>query len=444
MVVQEGETSDSRTPPTPDGIPLLGNMVAFARNPVQAMERWASLGDFVRLQAPGQSLYLITGPEVIEQILRSKHDRFTIGPEQRKTFRGVEDHAVTMTTGERWKRLRRALHPAFTRAKIGQYADRMVSVTERHIEPWEDGERIDLLREMRLLTVSILAEALLDVDIRGSEDLVMAAADALVDRANFRRPGQLLPNWIPTPTDRRFERSVQKLDTYVDGIIAERRKQRGEDVCTLLLEAHDRGELSMDELRHNLVALLLAGHDSPAVGLTYTWYLLSDNHDVGNELVRESRGVGLDGRLGSDAYESLAKTRHAVSEALRLYPPTTGVNREATEPVSLGGYDFEAGAQFLVPQWVVHRDERYWDDPTSFIPSRWADPSNRPEFAYFPFSGGPRLCIGNDFAHQTLTLALATMIGRLTLDITIDEPLTFTPSIQLRPEQDISAVVRRH
>jgi len=449
----------AKTPPTPDGVPLLGNGYAFSRDPIGAMESWAEHGDVVRLEMPGRSIHMVTDPDLIERILVADQDRFSIGPAQREFFGGVEDHAVTTNTGDRWARLRRAMHPAFTRERIERYGDRMAATTAAFVDGWADGEHLDLPRETRLLTVNVLADSLLDADLSGDEAVVMDAADALIDRANFRRPGQLLPDWVPTPTDRRFERAVGALDDYVADLLAERRTVAGDglgsddapagpanrpdDVCSVLLAAHERGDLSLAEVRHNLVALLLAGHDSPATALTSALLLLSDHPDVRESLHEEYDAVVDGDRPSGEDYEDLELTRNVVSETLRLYPPTTGVNRQATEPVTLGGYDLPAGAQFMLPQWVVHRDERFWDGPGTFDPSRWDGESDRPEYAYFPFSGGPRQCIGSDFARRELTLALATTVGRVDLDVSVDGPLTFAPSIQLRPETDIEATVRR-
>lgn len=434
----------SETPPTPDGLPFLGNAWLFSRNPIRAMETWAAHGDVVRLEIPGQSWYLVTHPSLIEQVLVEQADSFSIGPAQRESFEEVEDHAITTTTGDRWKRLRRALSPAFTRDSIERYGDRMAERTATVADGWGDGEAVDLHLEMRQLTVHILADVLLNVDPSRSEHVVMDASDALLDRADFGRPGQALPDWIPTPTDRRFEQAVRALDEYVDGILSERPASGGgDDVCATLLAAEDRGELSPEEVRHNVVALLLAGHESPGLALTYAWYLLSDHPDVRESLVREYEAVVDGERPEGESFEDLERTRNVISETLRLYPPTTGVNRQATEPVTLGDYELPDGAQLLIPQWVPHRDERFWDDPASFDPSRWRADADRPDYAYFPFSGGPRNCIGAQFARRELTLALATMVGRVEMDVSVDDPLTFRPTIALRPEQEMTATVHR-
>jgi len=442
MTADDSTARETPPPPTPNGVPLLGNGLAFARDPVGAIAEWASLGDVVRLEIPGQTMYLVTGPRLIEQILVDDNEAFTISPAQRETFRGIEDHAVTTTTGERWERLRRALRPAFTRDAIREYAKQVVDATATYIDEWDDGERIDLYREMRRLSVDVLAAALLAVDVRGREPVVMNAADALVDRANFRRPGQLLPDWIPTPTDRRFERAVRELDAYVDDIIAERRQNGGgDDVCSVLLDAYDAGDVSLDEVRHNLVAMLLAGHDSPSVALTHALRLIDDHPEVQDALLAEYNDV-LDGdRPTGESVAALERTQAVVDETLRLFPPTLGVTRQATEPVTLAGYDLPAGAQFLCPQWPVHRDDRFWDEPSRFDPSRWHDHTDRPDYAYFPFSGGPRNCIGMHFARQELALVLAALLDTVELDVSMDGPLRFTPSLQLRPETDIEATV---
>ncbi|NHN47785.1 cytochrome P450 [Halostella sp. JP-L12] len=434
--------SGAKRPPTPDGVPLLGNGLAFSRDPFGSVAAWADEGDVVHLRFPGRSLYMVTGPDLVEQVLVEQQGKFTIGREQRETFDGFEDDAVTASTGDRWKRLRRALQPAFTWEGIQKYGTRMSRRTADHVARWESGDQLDLLEEMRLLTLRILGDTLLGVDIEGDEAVVLDAADALVDRADPRRFGQLLPGWVPTPTERRFDRAVGRLDEYVTSVLADRSPGSG-DVESVLLAAHERGDLSTAEVRDNATALLLAGHDSSAVTLTYAWYELSRHASVREPVAAECESVVGNGLPGAEDFDALRKTRNVVRETLRLYPPAWAVNREATETVVLGEYEIPAGAQVMLPQWAVHRDDRFWEDPEAFDPSRWARDAERPEYAYFPFSGGPRHCVGMRFARLELVLALATMITRVDLDVSVTEPLTFSPSLSLRPETDVEAVVRR-
>jgi len=433
--------SGTQRPPTPDGLPVLGHGIAFARDPWTAMREWSEEGDVVRLSFPGREMYLVSEPDLVEQVLVSGSSAFTISTAQRETFEGIEDNAVTAAEGDRWQRLRRALQPAFTWGGIRDYGDRIAEQTATHVARWDDGDELDLLGEMRLLTLHVLADTLLGVDVAGDEARVHEAADALVAKTDFRRPGQLLPDWVPTPTNRRFRRAVGDLDAFVDDALAD--ADPGENtVAGVLLAAHERGDLSMTEVADNLTALLLAGHDSSAVTLTYVWYELSRHPDVRTRLAAEAADV-LDGDLpDANDFEALERARDVVRETLRLYPPAFATSRETTEPVTLGDYELPAGTQVMCSQWVLHRDDRFWDALDTFDPGRWERDVERPEYAYFPFSGGPRHCIGMRFARLELALALATMVDRVNLDVAVDGPLTFRPSISLRPETDVTATVR--
>jgi cytochrome P450 len=433
--------SQAENPPTPGALPLIGHGLAFSQDPFGSIREWAQADDVVRLTFPGRSLYMVTGPDLVQEVLVANQDAFTIGWEQRNTFEGIEDEAVTANTGERWRRLRTALQPAFTWDGIQRYGPRMAERTAAHVDGWTAGDQFDLYDEMTTLTLRILGDTLLGVDVEGDEDVVFDAADALVAKADPRRFGQLLPGWMPTPTQRRLERSVRALDDYVADVLADRSPGEG-DVCSVLLAAHERGDLSMAEVEDNMVGTLLAGHDTTAVALTYILYELSEHPAVRTALVEETRDVVDDGLPDSDDFDALERTRNVVREGLRLYPPTWSVNREATEAVTLGGYDLPAGAQVMLPQWVLHRDERYWEDPETFDPDRWTRDVDRPEYAYFPFSGGPRHCIGMRFARLELVMALATLAARVDLDVAVDGPLTFRPSLSLRPETTLTATVQ--
>lgn len=432
--------SDASRPPSPDGLPLLGNGLAFSRDPFGAIEEWAREGDVVHLRFPGQTLYMVTDPALVKQVLVADQERFTIGRQQRETFADVEDDAVSANTGERWSRLRRGLQPAFTWEGILGHGSAMSDRAATHVDCWEPGEPFDLHASMRRLTLDILGDTILGVDVGSDADVILDAADALVDRGNPGRPGQLLPGWVPTPTERRFVRAVDRLDGYVADVLAGKSPGDG-DVGSVLLAARERGDLTAAEVRDNLTAILLAGHDSSAVALTYAWYELGRHDDVREALAAEAADVVGDGLADGDDFDDLELTRNVVDETLRLYPPVWSVNREAREAVELDGYEIPAGSQLILPQWVLHRDGRYWEDPETFDPARWETDSDRPEYAYFPFSGGPRHCIGLRFARLELALALATMVQRVDLDVTVDGELTFVPSLSLRPATDVTARV---
>lgn len=430
---------------TPERTPVFGHGIEYARDPISAIEKWGRQDDIVRLEYPGQSFYLVTGPEYIQEILVKKHDSFTIGPAQRASFEGITDHAVNMSTGDDWRRRRKAINPVFTGDTVETYRERMIAEITESVSDWADGETFDLHRRMRITTMRMLIDTLLGIDIRGDEDVVIAASDSLIDRANFRRLGRYLPDWVPTPTDRRFERRVRELNQYVADRIDERRgdDDTGQDVCSILLQASDRGVLSEREVQHNIVGLLLAGTSSPGGTLTHAWRLLDDHPSVRQSLAAEYESVAGEDGLTPESVDDLSRTSRVISETLRLYPPTVGVNREATEAVTVGDYEFPAGSQFIMPQWVPQRDDRFWEAPETFDPSRWTRDVDRPQFSYFPFSGGPRFCPGKKVARQEMIIALAEMVGTVELDIAVDGEVAFTPSMTLRPKTPHRATVRR-
>jgi cytochrome P450 len=432
--------SESKSPPTPDGVPVLGQGLAFSNDAFGAIERWARLGDVVRLNFPGRTLYMVTAPALIEQVLVEDQDAFTISKVQRETFTGVEDNAVTANTGDRWERLRKSLHPAFTWEGIQSYGVDISNRTAEHLNCWEAGDRFNLVHEMRRLTVRILGDTLLGIDVEGNESVLFEAADALVARSDPRRFGQLLPDWMPTPTDRRFRRAVGAVDEFVESVLTDG-DPTDNSVVAVLLDARERGDLTTAEVRDNLTALMLAGHDSTALALSFAWYELSRHPTIRQAISDEVQRVVGDRLPSADDFDQLRRTHEVVNETLRLYPPTWAVNRETTDSVALGEYEIPAGGQVLMPQWVLHRDEQYWESPETFDPSRWNRDADRPEYAYFPFSGGPRHCIGMRFARLELVLALATMARRVDLDVRSSEPLSFMPSLSLRPEQNLAATV---
>ncbi|MFP4591245.1 MAG: cytochrome P450 [Halobacteriales archaeon] len=299
----------------------------------------------------------------------------------------------------------------------------------------------DAHRRFRELTVHILGDTLLGVDTAGDESVVMAAADAVVDRSDPRRLGQLLPDVIPTPTDRRLARRLRELDAYVDALL-EDASADGNDVRSVLVGAHEEAGLTRAEVRDNLVAVLLAGHDSSAAALTYLWYELTRHPSVLGRIREEVTEVVGDRLPAGGDVADLQVTHAVVKETLRLYPSAWATPRTATEPVVLGGYHIPEGAQVLAPQWALHRDERFWDDPEAFDPDRWVVDAERPEYAYFPFSGGPRHCLGMRFATHELVLVTAALADRFDLAVEADGPLSYRLAVTLRPTVDMVGTVR--
>lgn len=437
-------------PPGPEGLPVLGNVLAFVRDPLAALEQWASeYGDVTYLRFPGRSTYMLTNPDHIERVFVTESHKFTTGDLRRDAFSGIEDESLAVSEGQTWQRQRQQLQPGFYRERITTYTETMVKHAERMADEWTAGETIDIMREMDQLTLSILTKTLFDHDLHENQAVVRTAVDELTQQTDYSEGSSIIPNWVPTPANRRFQQATNDLHSLIEGLIRERRRTdtHGGDLLSMLVGTSDMedGDLSETELRDNIVGLLLAGHETSALALTYAWYLLSKNPAVRRSLHAELTDV-LDGTTPTtDQLSELEYTERILRESMRLYPPIYGTGREPVTDVTIGGYTIPEGTTITIPQWVVHHDERFYDEPDEFRPNRWSDErdSERPEFAYFPFGGGPRRCIGDQFALVEMKLVLATIAQRVSLELLSDAPLNFTASVTTRPTDPIEMVVQK-
>jgi cytochrome P450 len=347
--------------------------------------------------------------------------------------------------GDFWRRQRLA-QPAFHRSKLEGYGETMVAATAQMLGRWRDGESRDILAEMNQLTLRIAAETLFGADLADEAEGVGAALQAVMD-GFIPRLGALflVPDWLPTPGNRRLRQALRALDGTMDGIVAGRRASgddRG-DLLSLLLRAADEGVLTTRQVREHAMTYLLAGHETTALVLSWAWYLLGTNPRIAAKLAAETDAV-LDGRTATTAdVPRLAYAGRVALEAMRLYPPIWAVARVALGDDELGGYPIRGGTVVIVSPWVMHRDPRYFEDPESFEPDRWADGAEKrlPRYAFFPFGGGPRGCIGSRFALQEAALLLATMAQRFRLVPVPGQEVVPVPSITLRPANGVRMVV---
>jgi cytochrome P450 len=433
-------------PPGPTGLPILGNSLPFMRDPLAALEQWASdYGDITYLRFPGQPTYMLIHPDHIEQVLVTESHKFTTGDLRRDAFSGMEDESLPVSEGQTWQRQRQQLQPGFYRKRITSYAETMAAYAEQTVEQWTTGETVDITREMNQLTLAILAKTLFNHDIRENR-VVRAAADALLQQTDYSQLSTIVPEWVPTPANRRFQQATNDLHSLIENLIRERRytDEDGDDLLSMLVGSDTKEvELSETELRDNIIGLLLAGHETSALALTYTWYLLSKNPDIRRTLHTELADV-LNGETPTvDQLSDLEYTEQVLMESLRLYPPIWGTGREPVTDVTIGGYTIPEGVTITIPQWVVHHDERFYDNPDEFHPERWSDEQDADcEFAYFPFGGGPRRCIGEQFALVEMKLVLATIAQHVTLELVSDDQFNFATAITTRPTDPIEMVVQ--
>jgi len=312
------------------------------------------------------------------------------------------------------------------------------------LESWKDGETRDVHQEMMQLTLRVVAKVLFGVDVKNESKEVAAALNLLMKHSSGAR--MLLPpttRYLPLPFLIRARRAVRQLDEVVYRMIRERRKSENDngDLLSMLMSATDEDGSRMTDrqLRDEVMTFLLAGHETTALSLSWTWYLLSENPDVEDKLHQEL-SLALNGNPPSfDDLPRLCYTEAVIKESMRLYPPAWSLARTAAKDFEIGGYLVPAGSNVVMSQWIMHRDPRFFPSPEQFDPGRWfEEPTQRlPRFAYFPFGGGPRYCVGASFAMMEGTLLLAAIAQRFRLHTVPGHPVVPVPSITLRPGHGI-------
>jgi cytochrome P450 len=397
-------------------------------------------GDVVHWQVPGSHAYQLNHPEDVAHVLVHNNENYVKGEQFQRLLGPLLGNGILNSEGEEWRRNRRLVQPSFHPDRIEVYAGMMTELTADALDGWRDGETRAVHRDMMELTLRIVSRALFGVDIdRHVEDIETAVEGFLT--ATTSLPNFMLPPEVPLPSRRRMADARETLDAVVDDIIREKRGEPGEDVVSMLLEARDEsGEaLSDEQIRDEAITLLTAGHETTAVSLTYTVYLLSQHPEIEERLVAELDSV-LDGREPTMAdLPDLEYTERVVKESMRLFPPVPGITREARAADEIRGYTVPAGSRVFMNQWVVHRDPRWYDDPLAFEPERWTDGFERslPSLAYFPFSAGPRRCIGDRFAMLEARLILAMVYQEYHLELDSTRNLEVVPTITSRPKEEV-------
>nr|QLH55420.1 cytochrome P450 [Archangium gephyra] len=419
-------------PPGPQGHFITGNLVPFSEDPLGFLTRCArEYGDVVRL---GKSNYLLTHPDLIEKVLVNGEGHFVkiVGLEARKRSQVGFPEAMMNSEGEDWLRKRRFVQPAFHRKYVAACGEKVISLTEHLLDSWRPGEPRDIYGEMSELSLDIVSRFLFHTPIHDEARHVAAAVDAIMRLTGspFR-----FPMWMPTPTNVRLRRSLRKLDTVLAGIVRRYRERPGEpqDLLGILLSAEQT--LSEEQLRDELATMIMSGHGTTTDGLVWTTYLLAQHPEVQARLVAELDEV-LDGRVPqAEDLPRLRYTEAVVKESLRLYSPAWITSREAIRDCELGGFHVPAGTTLGVSQWVTHRDPRYYEEPEAFRPERWLAESIKqlPKYAWFPFGGGPRLCIGAPLAMLELVLITACVARRFRLELAPDCEVRPRPALALQP-----------
>ncbi len=437
-------------PPGPENRGIVGNFPLGTRDPLGLYTQWArQYGDIIYYRAFSRHIYFLNNPEFVEQVLVTNYRNFIKG-EALQFNRRIFGNGLLTNEGDSWLKQRHLIQPAFRRDRIDSYANTMVVYTERMMAAWHDGEVRDIHRDMMRLGLEIVAKALFNVEIASERDTIAEALNTFMELG--ARGRLLLPpilRLLPTADNLRYRRAARQLDEVVYALIRERRSSddTGDDLLYALLHAQDEsGRVMPDkQLRDEVMTLLLAGHETTAVSLSWTWYLLAQYPEVEEKLWSELREVLNGRRPEAQDLPKLTYTGRVIKEAMRLYPPAWAVVRKSLQECEIGGYRVPAGSTVMMNQWVMHRDPRYYDQPDRFNPDRWLDErlKKTPKFAYFPFGGGPRTCIGASFATMEGVLVLATIAQKYQLRSAPDSPVEPLPTMTLRPNRGIKVVLTR-
>src|SRR5262245_3331901 len=451
LTVKSAEPSDAPLPPGPKGSLIMGVMRDYNRDTFGFIKRCRDYGDIVHTRFLYVHAYFLFNPDDIEAILTTNAKSYQKARSLRSPFfyRLVGNGLVT-SEGDFWRRQRRLAQPAFHRQRISSYGDVMVQYAARAIEQWESAETRDISKDMTRLTLQIVVKTLFNSDVSQDADHVGEILSTLVKPfASQATLKWILDNRMPTPAHRRYFNSVSEIDRIVFRIISERRASGYDegDLLSMLLQAQDDdgSQMTDQQLRDEVMTLFLAGHETTALALSWSWYLLATHPEAEKKFHAELDSV-LNGRLPTVSdLPSLKYTEMIAKEAMRLYPPAYAVGREAIEDTELGGFRVPRGTQIFAFQWITHRDPRFFDRPDEFEPERWSGEKaeSLPKYAYFPFGGGPRQCIGNYFAMMEIVLLLATIGQRFKLSSLPDYVVEVLPVLSLRPKTGIKVTIEK-
>lgn len=434
-----------RTVPNPSPFRALHHVRRFLANRAQFLhDIWREYGDVCRFRLGLFDVYLVNRPEVVKEVFM-RHDDFPKTPATR--FLGIVlGNGLLLSEGETHKRQRRLMQPLFHKKRIVSYADAMAEYAARMAEQWRDKPEIDVGAEMTRLTMDIVGKTLFNLDANDSSGDVSKAVGVVmpfVDR--IADPLGALRMKLPSAANRRFNRARRDLDAFVYRMIAERRdsgEDKGDLLSMLLMAQDEEGDgtgMTDQQVRDEALTLYLAGYETTAVALTWTWYALAQHRDVEARLHEELERE-LDGRVPTfDDIPKLAYTRMVISEVMRLYPPAYLVDRLTGVPLEAGEYLIPRGKYVFTSPYVMHRHPEFYPDPERFDPERWTpeEIAKRPKFAYFPFGGGPRTCIGEHFAWTEMVLVVATLAQRYTMTLDPRASDETRPLVTLRPKHPI-------
>ncbi|MEJ5202363.1 MAG: cytochrome P450 [Anaerolineales bacterium] len=415
----------------------------------------AKFGDLTYFEAGKQRAFLVNSADGVRRVLQDNHRAYNKDTIQYNSLAQITGRGLLTSDGDLWFRQRRLEQPAFSRARLNALDGVVVPAVQKMLQRWEryaaSGEPVDVDGEMMRVTLEIVGKALFSIDLSTQAHQLTEAVLTVLDHIVYQAQNPVrLPEIFLTPRTVRFRAALSTLDMAVYEMIANRREQAdpGEDMLGMLLKARDEqtGQpMSEEQVRDEVITLLIAGHETVASALTWSWYLLAQHSRVWENL-RTEVGSVLQDRLPTTAdLPNLPYTAQVFSEALRLYPPAWLITRKAIEDDQIGGYPIPRGALIIISPYVIHRHPAYWENPLAFDPERFNEARGKsyPRYAYIPFGGGPRLCIGSQFAQVEATLILAMVTQHYRLELPEGSQVKVDALVTLRPHGGLAMRVIR-
>jgi len=437
------KTMRQNNPPSVKANWIGGHFLQFRRSPIEFLTGLSTLGDVTFFKMGGQPAYFLNHPELVRDVLVVNAHKFIKGRALQRAKKLLGEGLLT-SEGENHLRQRRMIQPAFHRERIKSYAEAMTGYAAQMADEWKDGEVRDVDREMMRLTLQIVGKTLFSANVADEADEIGAAMTTLIELFNYLLlPFSEILEKLPIPHARRFKRAKETLDSVIYGIINERRRtgEQKDDLLSMLLTAQDEdggGGMSDQQVRDECLTLFLAGHETTANALTWTFYCLSRNPESEAKLHEELKLVLPNGKIPTvEDLPNLKYTENILAESMRLFPPAWATGRLATEEHEIKNYTIPKGALVLVSMYVLQHDERFWTDAADFKPERWDAQSVKEagqKFIYFPFGAGVRRCVGEQFAWMEGVLLLATLAGKWKLNLIPEQKIGLQAIMTLRPK----------
>lgn len=447
--LQTVTAAQRRTPSGPRGNFLFGSMGDMLSNSLGFIQGLTSYGDVAKYRVAHLTWYQVNHPDGIQRVLQLNNHNYSKGEFTTRITKPILGDSLFISEGESWLHRRRLMQPAFHKQRIDAFGDLMTKATLRLLDRWDtlsdQGKSLDVAMEMTHLTAEIVTEALFSAHVDDRSDAVPGAIATVLEYVNHRFEMPFYPPAsVPTPRNRRYLAAMRTIDQVVYGIIDRRKQQMregqavGGDLLSMLMVARDEetGEGMNDrQLRDEVITMFVAGHETTATALAWTWYLLSQ-HPAEERRLHDELAEVLGGRTPTVAdLPSLPYTRMVIEEAMRLYPPAWIFNREAVADDEICGYHIPAKAIVVVSPYVMHHHPAYWENAEQFDPDRFSPERSKSHhhYAYFPFGGGPRQCIGKPFAMVEAHLVLATIAQRYRIKLQPGHTVVPEPRTTLRP-----------